>query len=64
MLLACMSVSHTSCRMGLWLKRDAVGNLAPGLCPVSTASAGVLCARTASPALCPNDGETVLLGGK
>lgn len=47
---------------GAVAQRDAVGNPAPGLCPVSAASAVVVCARTASSALCPNDGESVLQG--
>ena len=41
-----------------------VGNPAPDLAPVSAASARVLSAKTASVALAPDDGETVLLGEK
>lgn len=42
----------------------AVGNPAPALHPVTAAPARGLFARTASVVLVPDDGETVLLGGK
>lgn len=42
---------------------DAVGNPAPGLCPIGFVLLLEFCVLELL-LLCPNDGETVLLGGK